>query len=414
MLRSLSIRSFKGFDRLEGINLQPFTVLIGPNGAGKTSILQAIDLLGALVRSNLTDHLAEQEWDYSDLPHLRAQGSRITMSAELLLDGENIEWRVELGARRYPGIAVERVQVSREPAPSPVQPLLERHGRAMSRRDQRANQVETIEQTLTSFWLSALEPKEDRARFPTLVSVAAWARGIHGYFFLDPLKLRAPSREEGGERGSPDIGRHGELLASFLHTLRQRAPVAFERMVARVQKHYPPLRKLETARTAYGCTRLYARERWNGSEARFNAQQVSDGLLRLIAVAAMHELPSPPRVLLIDEVENGLHPHLLGGLIEMLQAFVRERKGASQVIVTTHSPITVNFCDSPESVLIVHRGKAGEDRVIPMSSVKGFDRLRRSFDNPSPHPSSTISNPPCPGSSTSWRPRSCPRPARRS
>ena len=234
--------------------------------------------------------------------------------------------------------------------------------------------ADAISQTLTSSWLSAID-EEDRDRFPELFLLASWARRIRGYFFLDPLKLRSPSRGEGHE-----IGVNGESLAPFLARLKDRDRSAFDRVQKRVQQHYPRLVELHPVRRGYGWTHLEVTERWNGETARFNARQVSDGLLRLIAVAAMHELPVSPSVLLLDEVENGLHPHLLGGFVKMLQDLVREKRGQTQIVLATHSPITVNFCESPDDVLLVTRGRRGHPTCTPLSKTRGFEKLRAHFD----------------------------------
>ncbi len=233
---------------------------------------------------------------------------------------------------------------------------------------------ESISQTLTSSWLSAID-EQDRDRFPELFQVASWARRIRGYFFLDPLKLRSPSRGEGDE-----IGVNGESLAPFLARLKNRDRAAFERVQKRVQKHYPRLVELHPVRRGYGWTHLEVTERWNGETARFNARHVSDGLLRIIAVAAMHELPVSPSVLLLDEIENGLHPQLLGGFVRMLQDLVREKRGETQIVLATHSPITVNFCESPDDVLLVTRGRGGHPTCTPLSKTRGFEKLRAHFD----------------------------------
>jgi predicted ATPase len=91
----------------------------------------------------------------------------------------------------------------------------------------------------------------------------------------------------------------------------------------------------------------------------------------------MHELPQQPSALLLDEVENGLHPHLLGRFISMLQAYAAQR--GTQVIVTTHSPITVNFSDSPDNVVIVERSGA-HPRVTSLRDAHAFEKLSQHFD----------------------------------
>lgn len=92
----------------------------------------------------------------------------------------------------------------------------------------------------------------------------------------------------------------------------------------------------------------------------------------------MHEMREAPSVLLIDEIENGLRPRLLGGLVGMLEELTKS--GLTQVIATTHSPITLNYVSSPESVLLVTRGKGGGVQVTPMNEAKGFPDLREHFE----------------------------------
>ena len=352
------------------IPLRPFTMLVGPNGSGKTTVLQAVELLGALVRSSIAEHLESHGWEYADLPHLRSRTSRFGIAARVRVGDERLKWEVELGARRYAGVAVERV--TRLGAASTV--LMEREGRTMWRLDERTGEKEQVRQSLGGSWLSTLDLEEDDERFPSLVALARWAHSIRGHLFLDPVRLRAP------DRGDPeDIGSNGEHLAPFLARLRERDRKAFDALVDRVRTHYPRLIELHPKRTGYGWTQLEVTEKWNGEKATFNARQVSDGLLRLVAVAAMHDVREPTSVLLLDEIENGMHPHLLGGLISMLQESVERSKRPEQAIVTTHSPIGLNFTRDPHSVLVVTR-RGGRTTIRPLAQAPKFDQLREHFD----------------------------------
>lgn len=377
MLRNLYLEGFKTYEDQQ-VPLQPFTVLIGQNGAGKTTILEAIDVLGRLVTGTIEDLLESKSWEYGDLPHLRAGQKTIGLVAELAFpDLPPLQWGIRLDAKRRPGISDEFVVEPERPGTrtqgKPRQQWLWRVGRDMERVDANGG-IEAIDQSLRSSWLSTIV-ENDRTRFSELFAVASWARRIRGYFFLDPLRLRSPSFREGNEL---DVG--GDNLAAFLARLKERKREAFERVKRRVQKHYPRLVELHPVRRAHGWIHLEISERWKGKTVRFNARQVSDGLLRIIAVSAMHELPIIPSVLLLDEIENGLHPELLGGFVRMLQDLVRARKGQTQIVLTTHSPLTVNFCESPEDVILVARGRGGQPTCTPLSRTHGFDKLRAHFD----------------------------------
>lgn len=374
MLEELWVRSFKAFsnerpETEKGIRLAPFTTLVGPNGSGKSTLLQAVEIFGQLVAGTIGQMLESHQWEYSDLPHLRSDRPQIELRAHIRLPTARIRWTLILGARRFPGIAKETIE-KREG--KQWRQIVERDGRSIRRTSERTNRQETTRLTLSSSWLSTVDSREDQRDFPTLVGLADWARRIRAYYFLDPVELRAPSRAK-----TDELGPHGEDLAAFLARLREQ-PKRFARLIERVQEHYPRLVDIHPRRTKYGWTHLDVKEKWNREEATFNARQVSDGLLRMIAVAAMHELQNPPSILLLDEIENGLHPRLLGGLVAMLEELARSEK--TQVIVTTHSPITLNYVPSPEAALLVTRARGGDVRVTPMSETRNFQRLREHFE----------------------------------
>lgn len=378
MLKDLRIQSFKAFGASKGhakdaaaaFSMSPLTVLAGPNGAGKSTVLQAIDVLGLLVRGNVSEMLAAHEWGYADLPHLRSATQTIAIEVELEVGTSVLRWQLVLGARRHPGIAAENVSVRRQDS-GRWQSLLERTGRRVKiTRESDGESASPPPLTLPQSWLSTLDPKEDAEAYPGLLAVKAWAESIHAFWSLTPSALRAPSS------GTSDrIGAHGENLASFLFRLKRNNEDAFSRFVERVRRHYARLVQITPRSDATGMRYLEITERWNGEQATFNARQVSDGLLRLMVIASIPEWPSRPSVVLLDEIENGLHPRLIGGVAGLLT----EVAETSQVVTTTHSPITLNYVPA-ESVRLVTRGKAGTVVVTKLTETRGYASLREHFE----------------------------------
>lgn len=365
LLRALRIDSFKSY-RDETVPLGPLSMLVGPNGSGKTSVLQGIEFMGGLVRGTLGEQLRGRDWEYRDLPWLRGSTQRFGFTAELELDGSPLIWTLRFGHRRRPGVDLETIELADGTR------IMHRDGRSMWRLDRSTGEREEIKQTLTSSWLATLE-QDDQARFPELVVVADWARGIQPYVTLDPAILRAPSR-----RSSEGLGPRGENLAGFLRWLRDHSPKRFATMLERVRARYPNLQQLFLTTSGYGWFSLTVEERWGNEPVRLSASQVSDGLLRLIAVAALHEVERPPSVMMIDEIENGLHPHLLSHVIEMLEELATSTP--IQVVLTTHNPIAVNFAADSSHVLVVWRREQGQSVVRRLDETRGFDRLGRHFD----------------------------------
>jgi predicted ATPase len=373
VLRSITIASFKAFGEAKErhiIPVMPLTVFAGPNGAGKSTILQAVDLLGALVRGNINEMLKVHSWEYADLPHLRAPSQTLSVEVEVEVEGARLRWQLTLGSRRYAGIAGELVEVKHAGTES-YRPLLDRTGRSVTLYDERTGERRVLpKMTLPQSWLSTLDDKEDAAQHPGLLALKAWAEGIHPFWTLDPSVLRSPSTAD-GER----LGSRGEHLASFLHRLKRTRPERFASFLERVQRHYPRLVSVEPRVKPNGAKSLDITEKWNGEEATFNARQVSDGLLRMMVLAAVPEWPSPPTVVLLDELDNGLHPRLIGGIARLLADISK----TTQVLATTHSPITLNYVPAASSRLVT-RGRGGRVLVTRLEDTHNYEKLREHFE----------------------------------
>ncbi|MEV4422366.1 ATP-binding protein [Patulibacter sp. NPDC049589] len=381
MLRLLRIDAFKAYAG-QSIPLEPTNVLVGVNGSGKTSVLQAVEFLHGLVAHDLRTQLASHRWTYRDLPHLASPNQAFSFGALLELDGRHLWWSVRLGKRKHENIAAERVLLLDEdetraalagqvPQETATNSLLIRDGREMSRRVGH-DRWESINQTLTSSWLSTVTD-EDRSRFPEVVAVADWARRVQPYVVLDPNRLREPSSLH-----RDGIGVAGEHLAGFLRHLRSSHPDAFERVLRRATDAYPRLSELRIRQegSAYS---LAVREAWGDEDVGplLNARQASDGLLRLFALAALPESTPTPTLVMVDEIENGVHPQLLGALMTMLEQ-LSEDEGI-QVLTTSHSPLIVDYVAQPESVLLTVRSGDGSARVERLSDTPGYEALAGTF-----------------------------------
>ncbi|MBX2901053.1 MAG: AAA family ATPase [Cyclobacteriaceae bacterium] len=105
------------------------------------------------------------------------------------------------------------------------------------------------------------------------------------------------------------------------------------------------------------------------------APQLSDGTLRFAALTAALFQSAAPHILLLEEVDNGIHPSRLRLLVELL--LVRARKGQAQVFITTHSPILLSWLDSKiyESVFHCSRSHNGASNIQPVTDIPNFNEL---------------------------------------
>lgn len=98
------------------------------------------------------------------------------------------------------------------------------------------------------------------------------------------------------------------------------------------------------------------------------AAQASDGMLLILAYLAILHLPQPPRVLLIEEPENGIHPARLNDVLSILRDLIHSQSH-TQVVMTTHSPYVLDLFQ-PKEVTLCFKGKDGAVQTRRLSESK--------------------------------------------
>ena len=95
---------------------------------------------------------------------------------------------------------------------------------------------------------------------------------------------------------------------------------------------------------------------------------LSTGTLRMLALLALLRHPTPPPLILIDEIENGLDPRSVHLLVEEIRNAVLA--GTTQIILTTHSPYLLDLL-TLDHLIIVERDRDGHPTFTrPGSSDK--------------------------------------------
>ena len=167
--------------------------------------------------------------------------------------------------------------------------------------------------------------------------------------------MKGATRLRGG-----DMGARGNHLAGFLAAL---TPDQRSRVVRRVGRFYP-LSDLTTVRKRAGWIDLVLAERFTNFSA-IPSTQMSDGFMRMLALCAIPELPEVSMVLL-DELEDGIEPHILGRLVALVT-----RETAAQIIATSHSPILANLVGA-KGLRLISRTPEGRTVAARIEDMPSF------------------------------------------
>jgi len=126
---------------------------------------------------------------------------------------------------------------------------------------------------------------------------------------------------------------------------------------------------------------LYCEELWVPGQKpiTIDARGMSDGTLRFLAIlAALLTRPSGSQIV-IEEVDNGLHPSRSGRLLKMLMEIGDKRQ--IDVLITTYNLALLNALD-PEQipfVVVAHRDhETGDSKLTMLEQLENLPKLMAS------------------------------------
>jgi Fe-S cluster assembly ATPase SufC len=176
----------------------------------------------------------------------------------------------------------------------------------------------------------------------------------------DPYTLKARDRVE----VEPRLWYDGRGLARFLLHLYLERRRDFQRVEEAIRSLVPEVEEL-IPHLERGEVELWVKVR--GLDAPLRPENISDGTLRLLAiVTALH---SGGSLVVLEEPENHVHPHLLEALVDMA------RSSPSQVVVTTHSTHILDYVEPGEVYLVYKEGL--ETKVRRLTESSSIDEVRR-------------------------------------
>ena len=390
ILEEIRLPEFKSF--LGGVvHLRPLALLVGRNGSGKSNVLDGIEALARLARGdNLRDSLAEIRGGFSGCPPFGS--GQFSLGCTVALGSNRFGLDVSIRVEPEPQIVSERLWVASdkpegrtllasENAPrqglSDIIARYDNGKRGLNPPLAFSSNRLLIAQVATRVPLRGATSTENAALKLVHTASTAILGGLRSVFILDPVPHLM--RQYVAKQDS-QLRRDADNLSAVIGKL-QTDPSARTRLLelARMLPQQQ-IDRIRVDESPLGDVMISLRERAGSSRKSVvvSARLMSDGMLRFLALSAAL-LEEPPsfdeipgrRVLVVEEIENGLHPAQAGILLELLRGEVSSR--GLGIVATTHNPALLSSL-SPED----HAGVIICDR----DEVTGASRLRRLVDLP--------------------------------
>jgi energy-coupling factor transporter ATP-binding protein EcfA2 len=352
-IQSIAANNFKSLVEFK-LELAKFNCLVGLNGAGKSTVLQFIDFVGQQVRGKIDEWLAEREWEAGNITSRLVSQRTVDFAVSLVADtGETgVKWEARFDPTKlhctFEKIVTPRATLDVENG----------HVRMVDLTDSKPGLDAGI---AFSYQGSILSQLDDERLPQSLLDFKNYFKTVKSFDLLSPHLLRQRTRIVGG-----GLGLGGQRLATLVEEIDL---VKHRELVLSLQQVYPQLVHFDVQRLPGGEKQIEISEAHQGHEAgpRITtvAQHINDGMLRLIAIVA--ELASyNQRFVLFDEIENGINPEVVQFVIDKL---VNARQ---QVLVTTHSPMILNYLDdeiAKAGVIYLYKTPQGHTKSIPFFSI---------------------------------------------
>ena len=348
-LKALRYRSLRD----ENIPLSDLNLFIGSNASGKSTILDALRFL----------HEGVQERDFKPpvfsrggIVHLAWKGEevrQIELLARLEDDGKTFEWFVRLTKEGYEFSVHEEVSEFRKAAP-PSQLLAADKGRGWWWSGAKGDRV-LLAQPPTTCALAAAAVDESFPARGVAEFVSRW-----GFFDPSPFLLRRSWTGLDSSRFDP----YGRNLAERLFALQEASPEAFKQIVSATQSVLGLPSQIDLRESRDSEDRVYFVQHEPGLKFPVHQVGASSGTLRMLALMTALFGEPGSNLIGIEEPENHVHPTALAAFAEYL---LRARDRV-QILVTTHSPLLLDFLNEPGAVCVVRHTDQDGTRVTPESN----------------------------------------------
>jgi predicted ATPase len=396
MITRIEIDGFKTFQDFT-LDLLPFQVIVGQNGSGKSNLFDALHLLSRLAEADLRTAFADLRGEATELftvyPDGRV-GNQMRLAVELFVDTKvKDSWGAE-EELLYPRLRYEltivlkkdergldRLYVSHEALkrilraedlwlnanviPTPRKETLPpvKRGRkegfietdmeadkatiylhADGHGGRKAGVAANVERTV----LSGVTNTEFPHAFAAREEMRTWS-----FLQLNPEVLREPS----SMLSQPFLASDGSNLPTTLARIKAEDPALLCDISRDLTNLVPGILTIDVEQDEQN--RQYVAYAKTQEGGQFSSRVLSDGTLRLLALATLRNDPDHHGVLCFEEPENGVHPsrlavltHILRDMATQFSAPEQASEPLRQLLVNTHSPKFISQLDLKRGELL--------------------------------------------------------------
>ena len=391
MLTSFTLENFKSFREPATLPLAPLTMLAGANASGKSNLVEALRLFSCLVENDFNFGLTEALLERNELirGNPKDWASKVGESISFSCVTTHQEWNkysVTLGMDSDLYL-VEDERLYQSDGPKV---LFEISGKKFSGSSQniRFNKVvypgsdlDTVVYINSNSLVLSTQNRiqfeiHDRIRDKELTAsevtnlYVQWISSMM-FLFANPAKMRTYSVQN-----EKMLNGDGANLSGVLHYLCRNSEVRHRLLDLIRSIPEQEIQGIDFIETPRNEAMVTLTEAFGGIRREFDASLLSDGTLRVLAIAAAVFSAKDGSLVVIEEIDNGIHPSRAGALLQQLFDIAKERN--LRLLLTTHNPALLDALPQeavPDVVFCFRHPETGASQLTRLSDLTDYSGL---------------------------------------
>jgi predicted ATPase len=347
MFTQINIENYKSVMKTK-IETKEINIIIGPNNSGKSTLLEFIELYQSLLSNEVRDAFGRRPFDFRDVFCKGSDFETKPIKGEFhycsekdfnLIHNFSIESRYDQG--NFELFANEHIKFNG-------------HDNKYS--------DETKFHFKKEYDSRLIDPNSE------IMDFIKECRSIKRYQF-SPKEIKKENEIDItiDKRHIPFLRYNGCNLVEVLYHIRDNYPSNYSHIIEDFQKIYPDItgisfRHLGEQKYGIEFTKKTSKGEWT-----FIGPQISDGMAISLAIITLINESRYPRIILFEEIENGLNPKTLKIIFDRILEISRQKQ--MQFFITTHSPILLELMSTSPSYVIISEQKDGLSTFTPLNTI---------------------------------------------
>ncbi|MFM7877971.1 MAG: AAA family ATPase [Microcystis panniformis] len=393
MLTSLTLRNFKSYQEAT-LSLAPITFLIGANASGKSNALEAIRLLSWLAKGSRLDDIERNIQSGNAIARGQAidlfGGEKQCFTLGVHIDNAPDGWtdfEIEIGllsdqliisgesvskASKDQELTLYKIDGDPNSHTDEIRVMYNNFNKGKNKPHIPCSNRQAIFYQLETPSRFQQNHTQSQKIIPAVTKVIR--ETLRNIVFLDP---RPAVMRDYAYAKDDDIKENGSNLSSVLYAVCQQGETQKNKLLDFIRSlPEQDITDIRFSITDRNDVMVKLIESFGNKEHQIDAPLLSDGTLRVLAIAATLLSVNPGTFVIIEEIDNGVHPSRADNLVKQIREIALERK--LRVLITSHNPALLDAVPDSDigNVLCCYRDpQAGDSRIVRLADLERFPEL---------------------------------------